>query len=239
MERTPPEGQRGSAEGTANFLRAVGQLMKEEPGDFLRRFANVVHGAAGKPRLGLLIEEVKDLVNKGTVAPGRIEDDEPQTALAEVVDDLANRPPDAVRWALLRLAFLGVLRGDADDPEGTKGILFVQLACRMSRAEALVLGAAYRLRVTDLPKNARHNASARFFSLGAAASGLGFSEPFNLAYKDLEATGLVRPPSFSSWNDHPGALTDYGLAFCEFLRLVEPFDEQVARSDDVDARPAP
>lgn len=212
-------------------VRWAGLLLKfglkfTEPIKSLGELADVMANYSATPVLESVADGLEKGIKDGRIPPGRMEVPELRTAIAELVRDLESEIPDQRRFEILRRAVVGAAIGLEDDPDGTKALLFVRTARRLKGEEALVLAAAFRCRSGSHPQA---SANARDWKHAAMKEArIPWMRKLEEIASELTALGLIKGDGQThlvSWEPGLGVLTDYGLAFCEFLERAEPLEE--------------
>ena len=140
-----------------------------------------------------------------------------RTAFAELLDDLNKSIPDARRLEILRRAVVATAIGLDDDPDGTRALLFVRAARSLEGDEAIVLGAAFRIRLPE--GGARPGEQWDAFAMKETR--IAYIEELRRIRGQLLQKGLV--VGAGAWNGrHKSILSEFGVGLCEFLEKAEP-----------------
>lgn len=227
-------GDRRIAKAGADVLWALSEAIESGPAEILGRLGHVLNGAAAKPLLVSLFDELKQMSEDGRLRAERLAAPETTTALSELTVDLEREVPDRRRLDLLRRAFLAVAIGDESDPEGTMGLIFMRVARRLTPEEAAVLGSAYRHRADPIPQeqgSARldtHRAMESWRQHAKRETGIAFDSALFDILKSLVRLKLGYGSELqgADWHPSTGPLTHFGVAFCEFLHRCDRTKEK-------------
>jgi hypothetical protein len=228
--------QKAKAFGS-NLLAAAVGVFAEDASSHLARIRRVLHDNAAGPFFTRLGREFDMLVEKGKVKTERLDAPEVRTAMASIVHDLEEEVPDERRLDILRKAFLATAIGDPGDPDGAQALLYMQTARSLTGLQAQVLGAVEATKVAVGSDYGAFEAAKRPW-LKSIQSRL------RVPHENVVCRELARLGEAMLINVHtdPGnlgvltslqdgrALTDYGVAFCNFLKRSDPPPaEQAAR----------
>jgi len=217
-----------------NLLAAAAASFDEGLGTGLARVRRILHDGEAGPFFRRIFLEWDDLVSRGKAVAERLKAPEVRTAQAEVAHDLEREVPDARRLDLLRRAFLAVAMGSPDDEGGTLGLLYIRSARRLTAEETVVLASAYRRRLEyGAPERGKpHEYEHEWAAKAKVDTGIKFDGPFRRICESLIQQGLFKGASSGispAWSDKLGMLTDFGLAFCEFLERAQPLQEPASK----------
>jgi hypothetical protein len=211
------------AHGLGSCLMLISKAMEAGIPGGLRFLGELLRGQGAKPFLKTLAEQASKEID-----PGRLAAPETHSALAEVVDDLEKEVPDQRRIDILRRAFLGIAKGDPEDPNGVMGLIYLKTARKLTGEQAAVLGSAFRHRDDYRDRSTNIDCVAEWEPAAMKETGIRLVDPLRTCYVGLVALGLFRPLNDAKqpvWKRTSGGpVTEYGIAFCEFLGRVEPLE---------------
>jgi hypothetical protein len=222
-------GERRILRGMANVAEKIGNMIefveKEGVSGIFQKGADYLRCDAAKSSLLDLQERVRCGIESGAIPQERLIASETATALAEVWDDLAKEIADARRIELVQRAFLGVLVGDPADPEGTMGLVYLRVARQLTAEDGAVLGSAYKHRGDHRDKHDNFECVSPWLTSVKPETGIAFLEPLRQAFARLMRLRLLQGNETQvhpHWHPNPnGALTPFGVAFCQFLERAD------------------
>lgn len=215
-------------DGIGDAITLIAQAADEGVSGLTKRTAAALRDNAAGSFFYKLGKQCRRLIDDGKLPRERAQAEEVHTASVELVDDLGEAVPDPRRLRMLRRAFLAVLQGSSEDPEGVTSLLFLRVARRLNAEEAVVLAAAVgSSKMERHPNESNAGVADRWREENLASTGIRYYEAmFDVCHRLADLSLVLRDGRRQlHWNPRDGILTEYGFAFCEFLKRGEELEK--------------